>query len=217
MAPGPVGLRPVAASLAAAAVMEIAIAWAVDSGGLGPMAALGWGRTAQAAAFMVIVSRWGGGLGRIGLSAEAILPGLVRGGIWAGGVGLLTAAGFLMLFLLEIDPLTLLPVRLPREAGARMALFVVGGLIGPVTEEIFFRGILYGYLRRWGVIPAAAVSTAAFAMLHAGGGLVQVAGGLLFAAAYEMEGRLTAPMVIHVAGNLAMFALPIVLPLVFQP
>ncbi|WP_373498691.1 lysostaphin resistance A-like protein [Desulfococcus sp.] len=213
MAPGPVGLRPLIACIAAAAVIELAMARMIDAGRIGPMAALGWGRTAEAAAFMVVMSRWGGGLGRIGLLPEAILPGLVRGGIWAACVGLLTAAGFAVLHLLKIDPLALLPVRLPREAHARIVLFAVGGLIGPVAEEIFFRGVLYGYLRRWGVIPAVAVSTAAFALLHAGAGLVQVAGGLLFAAAYEIEGRLAAPLVIHVAGNMAIFALP----LVFQP
>ena len=80
MAPGPVGLRPLIACIAAAAVIELAMARMIDAGRIGPMAALGWGRTAEAAAFMVVMSRWGGGLGRIGLLPEAILPGLVRGG-----------------------------------------------------------------------------------------------------------------------------------------
>lgn len=217
MAPGPVGLRTLAACAAAAAGIELAVAGTIDAGLMGPLAALGWGRAMEAAVFLGIVSWWGGGPGRIGLSAESLLPGLVRGSLWAAVVGLLTAAGFAVLALLEIDPLSLLPVRLPEDPSDRLLLLAVGGIVGPVAEEIFFRGLLYGWLRQWGILPAAGISTAAFVLLHPGGGLVQAAGGLLFAAAYEIEGRLAAPMVIHAAGNLAIFSLPVLLPVLLHP
>lgn len=217
MAPERVGLKPLGWSLAAAAVIEFVLSWAMASGRLSPMTALGWGRMAEVFAFMIIFSRWGGGLGRIGLSREAIRPGLIKGVIWSCGIGAVTGIVFFTLFLLEVNPLTLLPVRLPREVPARIALFAVGGLIGPVAEEMFFRGILYGYLRRWGVIPAMAVSTAGFVLLHSTAGVTQIAGGILFAAAYETEGRLMTPITIHVAGNTALFALPLIVPLFYQP
>ena len=63
MAPDRVGLKPFGFSLAAAAAIELLLSWAVASGRLGPMTAIGWGRTAEVAAFMTIFIRWGGGLG----------------------------------------------------------------------------------------------------------------------------------------------------------
>jgi hypothetical protein len=59
-----------------------------------------------------------------------------------------------------------------------------------VAEEIFFRGLIYGYLRRWGFWPALALSTLIFTLLHTGAAgilLPQIVGGLVFAAAYEIE------------------------------
>lgn len=216
MAPDRVGLKPFGFSLAAAAGIELLLSWAMASGRLGPMTAIGWGRTAEVAAFMTIFIRWGGGLGRIGLSKASILPGLLRGLAWSAGIGLAAGFVFLVLYHLGINPTAWLPVRVPREVPALMALFIVGGLIGPVAEEVFFRGILYGYLRRWGVIPAMAVSTAGFVMLHSSAGFTQIAGGILFAAAYETSGRLMTSITIHVAGNTALFTLPLVVPLFYR-
>ena len=193
------------------------VSWAVASGRLGPLTALGWGRTAEILAFLALFHGWGGGLGRIGLARDEILPGLARGLVWSGAIGAATGCAFLLLIGLGVDPLAWLPVRLPRHFADRLALFVVGGLIGPVAEEIFFRGILYGWLRRWGVIPAMVLSTAAFALLHTSAGVVQVAGGILFAAAYEAGGRLMTPITIHVLGNTALFSLPLAAPWLHQP
>jgi membrane protease YdiL (CAAX protease family) len=79
-----------------------------------------------------------------------------------------------------------------------------------VTEELFFRGILYGYFRRWGIFPALFLSTLFFVLLHPVKALAvtQTVGGVLFAAAYEIEGNLLVPITIHVLGNLAIFSLP---------
>ena len=217
MAPDKVGLKPFGFSLAAAAGIELLLSWATASGRLSPMTAIGWGRTVEVAAFMIVFSRWGGGLDRIGLSKASILPGLLRGLAWSAGFGAATGFVFLVLYNLEINPLAWLPIRLPREVPARMALFIVGGLIGPVAEEVFFRGILYGYLRRWGVLPAMTISTAGFVLLHSSAGFTQILGGILFAAAYETGGRLMTPITIHVAGNTALFSLPIIVPWFYQP
>ena len=218
MAPDRVGLKPFGFSLAAAAGIELLLSWAMASGRLGPMTAIGWGRDGRGGCVHDRSSADGAaGLGRIGLSKASILPGLLRGLAWSAGIG--AAAGFLFLVLyhLGINPTAWLPVRVPREVPALMALFIVGGLIGPVAEEVFFRGILYGYLRRWGVIPAMVVSTAGFVMLHSSAGFTQIAGGILFAAAYETSGCLMTSITIHVAGNTALFTLPLVVPLFYQP
>ena len=87
---------------------------------------------------------------------------------------------------------------------------MVGGIISPVAEEIFFRGMLYGYFRRWGIWAALLLSTVVFVMAHAifhRVPLPQIVGGILFALAYEKEKNLMVPMTIHVLGNLAIFAI----------
>lgn len=46
-------------------------------------------------------------------------------------------------------------------------LFVLAALIAPVVEELFFRGLIYRYLRgRWRVLRAVLVSSALFAAAH---------------------------------------------------
>jgi membrane protease YdiL (CAAX protease family) len=105
--------------------------------------------------------------------------------------------------------LQLIRIPLPSDPSRTLQLFLVGGLVGPVTEELFFRGILYGYFRRWGFFPALFVSTLFFVLLHPIKALAvtQTVGGVLFAAAYEIEGNLLVPITIHVLGNLAIFSL----------
>ena len=90
-----------------------------------------------------------------------------------------------------------------------MLFFLVGGVVAPVAEEILFRGLVYGFLRRWGAILAVILSTALFALAPPLRGLplTQIVGGLLFASAYEMENNLLVPITIHVLGNLAIFTL----------
>ena len=71
--------------------------------------------------------------------------------------------------------------------------------------------MVYGYLRRWGLWPALALSTLIFTLLHTGAAgipIPQFVGGLVFAAAYEIEKKLLVPITIHVLGNLALFSLP---------
>jgi len=98
----------------------------------------------------------------------------------------------------------------PKSSEDLLLFFLVGGIVAPVTEEVFFRGILYGFLRRWGILVALVLSTAAFALTHGighGFPVTQVVGGILFAGAYEIEKNLVVPITIHCLGNLAIFSL----------
>jgi len=146
----------------------------------------------------------------VGLRRDTWGTGLRRGLWWSAGFGAAAALGFLGAHLTGFDLLRLL--RPPSSArGAAAALFfIVGAFIAPLAEELYFRGLLFGCLRRWGFGPALVVSTAVFAALHAGAAaipLTQVIGGIVFAAAYEREKSLLAPLTIHVLGNLAIFSL----------
>jgi hypothetical protein len=109
-----------------------------------------------------------------------------------------------------INSLSMIRTSLPKNSASLLLFFLVGGIVAPVAEEVFFRGILYGFLRRWGIVVALVLSTSAFAFTHGlghGFPLIQVVGGILFAAAYEIEKNLVVPLTIHCLGNLAIFAL----------
>lgn len=85
------------------------------------------------------------------------------------------------------------------------ALFAA--LFGPVAEEIFFRGFMYGALKRIsGATGAIIVTSVIFAALHAhlAGFFPIFALGLLLAYMYEKTGSLVTPVTIHVVHNLAM-------------
>jgi hypothetical protein len=79
-------------------------------------------------------------------------------------------------------------------------------ILAPVFEELVFRGLLYGTLRRrLGVTGAALLSAAAFAVGHGYGaaGLASVfTAGLMYAWAYEATGSVLPGMVAHSASNL---------------
>jgi len=82
-----------------------------------------------------------------------------------------------------------------------MVLFILSAiLIVPFTEELFFRGFVYSFLKRfmptWGAIM---LSAAVFAVAHANlGSVLQLwLLGVVLATAYEHSGSLLLPMGIH--------------------
>ncbi len=91
---------------------------------------------------------------------------------------------------------------------ATVAASLLGAVVvAPIVEEIAFRGLLYGTLRRkWGVGPAAVVSAAVFALAHGYGmwGFASVFfSGLLWAVTYEKTRSLLPAIAAHAVGNLA--------------
>ncbi|MGD8962327.1 MAG: CPBP family intramembrane metalloprotease, partial [Desulfobacterales bacterium] len=81
-------------------------------------------------------------------------------------------------------------------------------------EEIFFRGILYSFFRRWGIPTAVILSTILFILPHSSGTtlpVTQLIGGILFAVSYEIEKNLWVPIMIHSLGNLAIFTLALLI------
>ena len=92
--------------------------------------------------------------------------------------------------------------------------FILGGFFAPLAEEIFFRGILYGFFRKWGISTAIIVSTLLFVLPHTSGHtlpITQIIGGILFAVSYEVEKNLLVPITIHSLGNLAIFTIAAVI------
>ena len=112
--------------------------------------------------------------------------GIQRGVFWSAGFGLMVALAVAVLTIAGLRPAGLIAANLPSTQPGLFFFFLVGGLISPVAEEIFFRGMLYGYFRRWGMWAALLLSTTVFVMAHAilhRIPLPQIVGGILFALA----------------------------------
>lgn len=82
------------------------------------------------------------------------------------------------------------------------------GILAPLGEEVVFRGVVYGQLKKVMKVPVAIVlSGLAFGLFH--GNLVQAVYatviGILLALVYELYGTLIAPMVFHGVANLFVY------------
>lgn len=200
-------------SLGAVIAVEVVARVGIRPGAYNPMIVSGAVRLLQAGLIIIIVLIREKGLSSIGLSLTKTLPGLKRGLTWSAGFGLITLLGFALIFAIGLNPLTLIHTHLPANPDDIALFFLVGGLIGPVAEEVFFRGILYGFCRRWGAPAAIILSTLAFVLAHPifpAIPVTQVVGGILFAVAYEVEKNLMVPITIHALGNMAIFTLSLV-------
>ncbi len=152
----------------------------------------------------------------LGLSRSRMKHGIIRGILWSFCFGIIAGIMFLGLMMAGINPVPLIHIRLPDRFFDIMIFYGVAGLIGPVAEEIFFRGMIYGYVRKLfsspqestGIFFATAISTALFVAAHFSqwdAAVLQCVGGIVFCAAYEKEKSLMTPIVIHCSGNMALF------------
>ena len=202
-------------SLAALLCSEVATRLVLSQAAYAPLLILGVTRVVQILLLVLIVSRWGNGMSSLGLSIDRMVAGLKTGLVWSAIFGLCALIGFAVLYAAHIEnPVRLVKTHLPRDVQGIVFFFVVGGLVSPIAEEIFFRGLVYGFLRRWGVLAALIGSTVIFVLAHAIISripLTQVVGGLVFAAAYEVEGNLMVPITIHALGNIAIFSVSLLL------
>jgi len=161
------------------------------------------------------------GASPLGLARNQILPGLKKGLIWSAGFGAISGVTGLCLVLCGINPLQLIHVSLPNTLPRLILFYLVGGIIAPIGEEIFFRGIIYGYVRGLlydklklgGILIAVVISTFLFVYAHQIGGVMpipQLVGGIVFCISFEIEKKLATPMVIHCLGNVALFTISLV-------
>jgi membrane protease YdiL (CAAX protease family) len=88
--------------------------------------------------------------------------------------------------------------------GGLLVALLLGGVVAPVAEEVFFRGFIYAGLRaRWGVGWALAVTSAVFALVHLTPGVFPplFLMGLLLAYLYERSDSLWPSILLHAAIN----------------
>ena len=95
-------------------------------------------------------------------------------------------------------------LRTPRSSLEIAWLLVLLCVLVPIGEEVFFRGFIYGTLRRWGWVWAVILSSVLFAAVH-----LQVVHflpilllGVALAALYHRTGSLVASMAVHGVNNL---------------
>lgn len=94
----------------------------------------------------------------------------------------------------------------------RVAVFVVVALLGPLFEEVVFRGVLLPWLATWtSVATAVVVSSVLFAVMHTlygpGGVVVVFTLGVVFAWVRLRTGAVTAPVLLHVSWNAVSYGL----------
>lgn len=85
-----------------------------------------------------------------------------------------------------------------------LAAFLSAGIIAPIAEELLFRGVIYGYVRRFFDVRTAVVGSAIlFGIFH--GNMVQavyaVLLGYFIAYAYEYFGEFKVPIFLHMGIN----------------
>jgi len=157
---------------------------------------------------MGIVYIFHGRLNGIGLSRRTAPLGVWQGILWSAGFGALVIVMAAVLYVAGISPFSLIQVQVPKDASRLLFFMITGGVIGPAAEEMVFRGLIYSFLRRWGVLAALIGSTALFVLAHpltSGIPMPQIVGGLVFALSYEISKSLFTPVIIHILGNLSLF------------
>ncbi|HEX4841721.1 MAG TPA: CPBP family intramembrane glutamic endopeptidase [bacterium] len=95
-------------------------------------------------------------------------------------------------------------LRTPRSSLEVAWLLVLLCVLVPIGEEVFFRGFIYGTLRRWGWVWAVTLSSVLFAAVH-----LQVVHflpilllGVVLAVLYQRTESLVASMAVHGVNNL---------------
>ncbi|MGD9057478.1 MAG: type II CAAX endopeptidase family protein [Desulfobacterales bacterium] len=206
-------LSTVFTAIAVIIVVEITIQFLINHNILAHLSALGLARVTEFFLLLVIVKVMQQHFSSIGLAWPNLPTGFKKGLIWSVSFGAAAGIGMLIIHLAGFKISGLFRMQLPAVSNRLVIFFLVGVLVGPIAEEIFFRGILYGFFRRWGVPTAIVLSTLLFVIPHTSGSIIPVAqllGGVLFAVAYEIEKNLLVPMIIHCLGNLAIFTLALI-------
>jgi len=207
-----ISLKTFIVSIAGILIIETGFRLALDGRISYALPALGMLRCLESLLLVVTAVLLEGDPGAIGLSRPKMMAGFIRGLLWSACFGIAAGVLFLILLAAGINALKLLHSAKPASWQHMIIFFLVGGLIGPIAEEIFFRGIIYGFFRQWGAIIAIFVSTLVFVSTHSVGGslpVTQIVGGILFAIAYEKEQNLMVPITTHCLGNIAIFSLTI--------
>jgi hypothetical protein len=109
----------------------------------------------------------------------------------------------------------LLVLLIARQSIDRWMLYsLVGCLIGPFAEELFFRGLFYSWMRqRLAAVLCIILTSLLFASVHGHISMIQLTGGIIFASIYEWRKNIWAPFVVHALANIGIWIIPSIYPL----
>lgn len=109
----------------------------------------------------------------------------------------------------------LLPLLIAKQNVNNPMLYLLAGcLFGPFVEELFFRGLLYSWIReRIPAVPSIIITSLLFSSVHGFLSPIQFIGGILFASIYEWRKNIWAPFVVHALGNIGIWIVPYIYPL----
>jgi membrane protease YdiL (CAAX protease family) len=101
----------------------------------------------------------------------------------------------------------LMGVALKGSAIQFILMLLMGGVVVPIGEELLFRGILFAWLRRWGLPLSVILSSLVFGIFHGFSVVFFTAAilGAMLALLYEWSGSLWPPIIAHSANNLFSF------------
>ncbi|OIO37674.1 MAG: hypothetical protein AUJ75_03770 [Candidatus Omnitrophica bacterium CG1_02_49_10] len=164
-----------------------------------------------------VVSVYGQKISSLGITSKEIFRNIVTG--VAGYVTLIPS--FILVLFITVAVTKLLRYTPPKqpvfdlfleEKSAAMLIYstILVAFIGPVLEEVFFRGFFYNALKnRFGILCSALISASLFSVLHAN--IVAFFSifllGMLLAYLYEKTGSLVSSITVHVMHNTAMVSL----------
>lgn len=194
------------------AAIELAARMLIGRDLLTPLTGVALARVVEIIFLLTLIKLREKRLATIGLASTTVYRGFKRGLIWSISFGAGAGIVLLIIYLVGIKVSALFRMQLPSESSRLITFLLAGVLIGPIAEEMFFRGILYGFFRKWGIPAAVILSTLLFVLPHSpssgfGIPITQLIGGILFAVSYEIEKNLLVPITIHSLGNLAIFTL----------
>lgn len=155
---------------------------------------------------------------RTALGLVAASPAWLAVGVGAGLAGWLANRGVVWLYMTVTGDTSNPQAGLAAAASETplagfLLLVALGGLLVPIGEELLFRGLLYGWLRRWGVPLAVVGSALVFGVFHGFNVVLPAAVvlGVLLAAVRERSGSIWPAVVGHAANNILLFVLARVL------
>ena len=85
-----------------------------------------------------------------------------------------------------------------------IGLFILAGVLVPIAEEVFFRGVIYRWLReKWGIFIGVIISSMIFGIIHfdIAIGVTAFVLGIILALVYEYSKSLWTAIIIHAINN----------------
>ncbi|MFW5989727.1 MAG: CPBP family intramembrane glutamic endopeptidase [Desulfosudaceae bacterium] len=208
MAAGKIRLITLGGALAAVMVVESLARSMAAADIFEPITITLLARLAQIGLILALIELFQNSPAEVGLGRGRLRPGIKAGLHWSLVFGGVVALAFTAMLAADFHPLTLFRLSIYGGSGTLLLYLITGVVVAPLAEELFFRGMLYGFFRRWGIPAGVILTTTVFSLLHLVELVIpvtQIVGGVVFCLAYEKEKNLWASYTIHALGNAAIF------------